>query len=68
MITAILFRENKEELYESEEEIEIQKKNIQTVKDYINEKCQTFTEFKTQKEDLEQDYEVTKKEINEKND
>ena len=66
MIITILFRKNKEELYKSEVEIELQKKDIQIVKDNINEKCQAFTELKIQKEDLEQKYEITIKEIVEK--
>ena len=68
MITAILFRESKEELYKSEVKIEFQKKNIQTVRDNIKEKCQTLAELKAKKEDLEQKYEITKKDIDEKND
>ena len=66
LYATILFRENKERLYKSEVEIELQKKDIQSVKDKINEKCQTLAELKTQKEDLEQEYEVIKKEIDEK--
>ena len=66
MITTILFRENKEELYKYEVEIVLQKKDIQTVIDNIYEKCQTLTELETKKVDLELEYEVTKKQIDEK--